>query len=59
MAARFEEFLQVKLPKGAKQELAKLAARKYETPCSIARQAIMGELEAAGVCLVPPQTKAA
>jgi hypothetical protein len=45
MTAKFNELLQVKLPSGAKERLAKIAARNYETPASMARKIIMGALE--------------
>ena len=47
MADIFGEILQVYLPKGTKEQLAKIAARKYQTPTAIARAAIMTELEKA------------
>jgi hypothetical protein len=59
MAKKFEEYIQVKLPSGAKEKLAKVASRKYDSVGGIARKAIMKELEAAGVCLMPTETKAA
>ena len=61
MAAKtnYSEILPVRLPVGAKQELALLAKSRYQSPCSLARQAIMAEIEkaqnACGVCLVPSQ----
>ena len=36
-----------RLPVGAKQELALLAKSRYQSPCSLARQAIMAEIEKA------------
>ena len=45
MTAKFNELLQVKLPSGAKEQLAKIAARNYETPAAVARKFIMGALE--------------
>jgi hypothetical protein len=59
MAKKFEEYIQVKLPTGAKGQLAKVAARKYDSVGGLARKLLMKELEAAGVCLAPPETKAA
>jgi predicted transcriptional regulator len=47
MAAKFEEVLPVRLPKGARQELMKIADRRYQSACAIARQAIMAEIEKA------------
>jgi hypothetical protein len=52
MAKKFGEYLQIQLPSGAKEQLAKVARRKYDT--------VGGEkLEKEGVCLVPTETKAA
>jgi hypothetical protein len=47
MSGKFNELLQVKLPGGAKERLAEIAARNYETPASVARKIIMGALERA------------
>ncbi len=47
MAELFPEVLPVRLPEGTKQELAKLAAQRYQSANSIARQAIMAEVEKA------------
>jgi hypothetical protein len=44
---KFAEVLAVKLPAGARAELHKLAERRYETSCSIARKAIIAEIEKA------------
>jgi predicted transcriptional regulator len=41
MAKKFGEYIQVKLPDGAKEDLAKIAAQRYQSVCSVARQAIM------------------
>ena len=61
--AYFSEILPVRLPVGAKQDLALLAKSKYQSVGSIARQAIMAEIEKAqkanGVCLVPASMDAA
>jgi hypothetical protein len=45
MSGKFNELLRVKLLSGAKERLAKIAARNYETPASVARKIIMGALE--------------
>jgi predicted transcriptional regulator len=45
MAEHFPDTLNVKLPRGAKEQLAKVAARRYQTPTSIARGAIMSQIE--------------
>ena len=47
MAELFPEVLPVRLPQGARQELSKLAKSRYQSACSIARRAIMAELEKA------------
>jgi hypothetical protein len=47
MAAAYSEVLPVKLPEGARKELARIAERRYQSACSIARQAIMAEIEKA------------
>jgi hypothetical protein len=47
MAKKFEEYIQVKLPMGAKEALAKLASTRYESTASLARKAIMAEIEKA------------
>ena len=59
MAKKFEEYIQVKLPSGAKEQLAKVASRKYDSVGGIARKAIMEKLEREGVCVMPTETKAA
>jgi predicted transcriptional regulator len=41
MAKRFEEYINVKLPEGAKRDLAKIANERYQSVGSVARQAIM------------------
>jgi hypothetical protein len=41
----FPEVLPVKLPEGACEELAKMAARRYTSSCAVARQAIMAQIE--------------
>jgi hypothetical protein len=43
----FSEILPVRLPVGAKQELALLAKSRYQSACAVARQAIMAEIEKA------------
>jgi hypothetical protein len=44
---QISEVLPVRLPEGARQELAQIAERRYQTVGSIARQAIMREIELA------------
>lgn len=43
----YPEVYAVRLPDGAKQELEKVAAAKYQSPNSLARQAIMAAIEQA------------
>ena len=45
--AEFPETLPVRLPQGARSELAKVAASRYVSACAVARQAIMAEIEKA------------
>jgi predicted transcriptional regulator len=45
MSKKYEEYLQVQLPKGTKEKLAELAARKYDTAAGLARKAIMAVLD--------------
>jgi hypothetical protein len=45
--ASFPIILPVRLPEGAREELASLAKRRYTSTCALARQAIMAELERA------------
>jgi hypothetical protein len=59
MAKKFEEYIQVKLPSGAKEQLAKVASRKYDSVGGLARKLLMQELEREGVCVTPTETKAA
>jgi hypothetical protein len=47
MAERFKEVLPVRLPEGARQELQKITARRYQSACYVAHQAIMAEIERA------------
>jgi predicted transcriptional regulator len=47
MAVKFEEVISVKVPKGTREELTKLAQKRYLTACTIARTAIMAEIEKA------------
>ena len=47
MAEKFGETLQVYLPAGTKEQLTKVAAKRYQTPTALARVAIMVELEKA------------
>jgi len=46
MANTFPEVLPVRLPEGARRELAKLAKSRYQSACAVARQAIMREIDA-------------
>jgi hypothetical protein len=59
MAEKYREYINVKLPDGAKEQLAKVAARKYDSVGGFARKLLMEALEREGVCLVPANTKAA
>jgi Arc/MetJ-type ribon-helix-helix transcriptional regulator len=47
MAETYTENLQIKLPRGAKEEL--VAARRYQSATSVARQAIMAVIEKAEI----------
>ena len=47
MATNFTEVLPVRLPEGTRHELAQIAKRRYESLCSVARKAIMKEIERA------------
>jgi hypothetical protein len=59
MAKKFGEYINVKLPDGAKEQLAKVAARKYDSVGGLARKLLMQELEREGMCLVPAEPRAA
>jgi predicted transcriptional regulator len=48
MSHRFEEVLTVKVPKGTREALQRLAEKRYLTIGSVIRVAIMRELEEAG-----------
>jgi len=53
MSLKFEEYINVKLPAGTKEQLAKLAAKKYDSVSGLARKLLMKELEASGVTVKP------
>ena len=45
MATKFSEVLPVRLPEGARQALADIAQRRYQSVGPLARQAIMREID--------------
>jgi predicted transcriptional regulator len=47
MATNLSEILPVRLPKGTREKLAKIAERRLESSCSVARKAIVAEVERA------------
>jgi hypothetical protein len=47
MASSFKEVLPARLQEGARQELAEVAAQRCHSACSIARKAIIPEIEKA------------
>jgi hypothetical protein len=59
MARKYDEYINIKLPAGAKEELVKVAASKYDSVGEFARKLLMKELEESGVYLLPPHLKPA
>ena len=47
------KYFRVRLPVGAKRDLAILAKARYQSTCAVARQAIMAEIEKARPVISP------